>query len=137
MSETLEQRIRNCASTDKKITAYAGDILELLTTLRAERDEAVEVAKLAVNTGAQQAAEWDRFWEALGVKSADITVDQAIEKYKALQAENARMRKALEREHQSLCAYLDYAPPELRQKCYDPRGAYLAGWEALKLKGGS
>lgn len=95
MSETLEQRIRNCASTDKKITAYAGDILELLTTLRAERDEAVEVAKLAVNTGAQQAAEWDRFWEALGVKSADITVDQAIEKYKAMQTENARLREAL------------------------------------------
>lgn len=41
-----------------------------------------DVKNVAIIIGKQQAAEWDRFWEAMGVKSADITVDQAISKWK-------------------------------------------------------
>ena len=44
------------------------------------------VAQEAVSLGQAQAKEHDRFWEALGVLSADISVDQAIEKWKAMEA---------------------------------------------------
>lgn len=56
-----------------------------IARLQAELDEAVTAAREAVRIGVQQADEWDRFWDALGVKSADITVDQAIEKWKRVE----------------------------------------------------
>jgi len=46
--------------------------------------ELAAIAESAATIGKQQADDWDRFWDALGVKSADITVDQAIQKYKNL-----------------------------------------------------
>jgi hypothetical protein len=62
-----------------------------------QRDEAFDVAQRAIDLGKQQADEWDRFWEALGVKSADITVDQAIGKYKAIIQERDKLRSLVKR----------------------------------------
>jgi len=50
----------------------------------------------------------------------------------ALRSENEKLKQALELEHNSLCAFLDYAPQEIMRKCYDPKGAYLAGRAALE-----
>jgi hypothetical protein len=77
-------------SQSEKLQAEAAAELaalrERVQSLEAEKAEAIDAAQQAVKIGVRQAAEWDRFWEAMGVKSADITVDQAIEKYKAMEA---------------------------------------------------
>jgi hypothetical protein len=52
-----------------------------------------ELSLQAIEGASNDATEWNRFWEAMGVKSADITVDQAIEKYKALEARITELEK--------------------------------------------
>lgn len=46
--------------------------------------------------------------------------------------ETVKLRQALEWCFRSLCAYLDYAPEELKRECYDPKGAVEAARELLK-----
>ena len=66
------------------------------------RTESQEIAGLraalaeSLRIGEKQALEWDRFWEAMGVRSKDISVDQAIEKYQSIVTENAELRKQLD-----------------------------------------
>jgi hypothetical protein len=86
--EELESEIK---SRDVLISNLEHQRNDLQTFLH----ESDEMCKLAIDTGMQQAAEWDRFWDALGVKSADITVDQAIEKYKSIEAEIKNLRSLL------------------------------------------
>lgn len=43
------------------------------------------LANEAIRLGVKQADEVDRFWEAMGVNAADITVDQAIAKWQSME----------------------------------------------------
>jgi len=61
--------------------------------LQAANSELLEIAETAVSDGMAQAEEWDKFWAVMGVASADITVDQAIAKWKAMEAESARLSR--------------------------------------------
>ena len=60
--------------------------------------------KKTIEIGEQQASEWDRFWEAMGVKSEDITVDQAIEKYKMLESSLSEYTESYRRIMLEQCA---------------------------------
>lgn len=62
--------------------------------LHADNKELSDIAEQATLVGKQQADEWDRFWEAMGVKSEDITVDQAIQKWMAMEVQIAKLREA-------------------------------------------
>lgn len=42
------------------------------------------------------------------------------------------LREALEWNFRSLCAYLDYAPTDLVEQCYDPEGAIASARAALE-----
>lgn len=54
-------------------------------------DELEAIAAKAVALGKAQAEEWDRFWKAIDCHSDDISVDDAIEKWKGVEAENERL----------------------------------------------
>jgi hypothetical protein len=58
------------------------DLKEENAALREQVKELEEKLAEAVTLGHSQAKEWDRFWVAMG--TADVTVDQAIEKYRTL-----------------------------------------------------
>jgi hypothetical protein len=68
-----------------------------LEQAEAGRIEALKVAENVLALGKEQGQDWDRFWAAMGVLSSEITVDQAIEKYKALEADLAYVRSELTR----------------------------------------
>lgn len=69
--------------------------LQVEITRRDKQDSADQLLEAAIQAGEQQAAEWDRFWAALGVLSAEITVDQAIAMWQTLEAESAARLEAL------------------------------------------
>ena len=48
--------------------------------------EVLDRLEEAVKLGIKQADEYDRFWEAMGCKSKDITIDEAIAKWKAMES---------------------------------------------------
>jgi predicted RNase H-like nuclease (RuvC/YqgF family) len=87
--------LANVRDTTGKTVMMAEKLSGRVKALEAENAELRAIAEQAVSAGSAQAAEWDKFWEALGVASSDITVDQAIAKWKALQSENASLRAAL------------------------------------------
>ena len=72
--------------TIARLRARVAELEQQLETSRADLSSLKAVA-LAQNSEWQAMAdEWDRFWAAMGVCSVDITVDQAIEKWQAMEA---------------------------------------------------
>ena len=64
--------------------------------LEAENARLASIAEDAVRLGREQAREWDRFWQAIGCGSEDISVDDAIAKYQSLISELETAKRALE-----------------------------------------
>ena len=56
----------------------------------------VSIVEDAVKLGHEQAQEWDRFWQAIGCGSENISVDDAIAKYQALVSDLEAKTRALE-----------------------------------------
>ncbi len=63
-----------------RLYAELSATVQVLKSIAALQDEMLKI-------GASQAAEWDRFWAAMGVDSSEITVDEAIAQYKAVTGE--------------------------------------------------
>jgi hypothetical protein len=79
----------------RKLEEEITELRQLIATLGKERDDWREVAMEAVRLGKQQAADMDRFWQAIGCGTEETTVDDAIAKWRALEATNKRYREAL------------------------------------------
>jgi len=106
-----------CDSPDELRAAIANRKMIDFTLFDAPHDEAKDnnrehtdhvellgLLKKTIEIGEQQASEWDRFWEAMGVKSEDITVDQAIEKYKMLESSLSEYTESYRRIMLEQCA---------------------------------
>jgi hypothetical protein len=79
------------------VGARCTELEQMLETSRAGLSSLKAVA-LAQNSEWQAMAnEWDRFWTAVGVCLADITVDQAIEKWQALERQAEHLRRENDR----------------------------------------
>lgn len=94
MSEAPERTM--CAHYDQRCVALV-EANARIAALEQERDKALSMCRQAVDTGMAQAEEWDRFWRAMGVDSEDITVDEAIAKYAALEQERNELRETRKR----------------------------------------
>lgn len=79
----------------EKHTSRADVLDNAVNLIRVQQEtikELESIANDAMQLGMSQANEYDRFWDALGVKSADITIDDAIAQVKRLRAVEAAAR---------------------------------------------
>jgi BMFP domain-containing protein YqiC len=79
------------ASTGLK--ARVSELEAQIADLRAKNRGFVDAAETLMAGWKEQAEGWDRFWEAMGCKSVDITVDDAIAKWRELEAEVERLKE--------------------------------------------
>ena len=102
--------------------------------LRKHIAELESVCKQAIETGKQQAGEWDRFWQAMGVCSEEITVDDAIAEFKAMRDDRDQFR-AMNIDAENLLSEtrerLDIALGKLGQLYKVPEEVKKMAWEAV------